>query len=178
MPNGFIKDFLSVYSSCFTSPELSFPIALVWMYIGKLFAEEDNLKLNHKNRYLFNIVLIIIFAIALYIEWKFVCLYNDIVSMDVMFFLLPLCICIFALLRKIKIYSNSKLIRFLNIESIISYPLHPSVLGFFNFVRKFFGLSISIPLAFGLTILICHVVTLIIIKLETIPPFKILRYSH
>lgn len=178
VPDGFVKTSLNVYAFCLTDPVFSFPIALVWMYIGKLFAEEDLLKLKREKSYVIAICSVAIFAIALYSEWKFVCLYNEVVSMDVMFFLLPLCICIFALLRNIEIYKRSKLVRYLNMESIISYPLHPSVLSFVAFINKIFNLSISNLFGFVLTVLICHVATIAILKLEKISVLSFLKYSH
>lgn len=171
--NKIINETVSIYESIFTSPVFSFPIALFWMYIGKLFAEIE----SSKKFYSFCILGIPIFSLALFLEWKFVFILNGSFNNDCYFMLAPLCICIFGIILNCKI--TFKYAKTLRKVSTISYPLHATLIPCIGFILEMLNIHTSNQLIlFFIVILLCHISTYLILKLENKKYWKFLRYSH
>jgi surface polysaccharide O-acyltransferase-like enzyme len=101
----------------------SFPAALFWVFIGKLFAEQ---KIKLKSISLL-IILIICSCIALFIEWKFVISLDGSYNNDSYFMLAPLCILVFLGIEKVKPLYWEKSVYFKRASTII-YVAHGSLL--------------------------------------------------
>lgn len=172
----YIKYYFS-YEKIFTSPVLSFPVALIWVFIGKYFADKDDVIIQQISIRK-NIMLIILFSILLYLEWIFVINLNGTFNNDCYLFLVPLSFLIFSLIIKINIKLKNS-VRFRVMSSII-YPLHSSVIVVLKFIlNKFIFNSVVINLiSFIFALLCCYVVFLIITKLENKKYFRLLKYSH
>lgn len=167
----FVNNLIDIYETFFASPIFSFPIAICWMYIGKLFAEHDALKKFNK-AYIFGTI---VFAIGLYFEFRFVYNHSGILSNDCYFLLAPFCICIFGLVLNTRI--KCKFANTLRKISIVSYPLHGSLIPIVRKVLSIINLHSNL-LCFIIVVILCHLSTLIIVKLEKIENFKVLKYSH
>lgn len=115
-----IKEIYSTYVSVFTSPVFSFPSALIWVYIGKMYSENTK-KVNMK----LLATLTIICTILLFFEWKFVFDLTGKLNNDCYVFLVPLAASLFGIVNNINIkIRHAKMLRKI---STITYPLHGSL---------------------------------------------------
>ncbi len=171
-----IKKIISIYTEWFTNPILSFPVAFIFIHLGKLFAENKYKIFNFKT--IVYIILSIVFAICLYIEWRYVFKVTKTLGNDCYFCIIPLCFSLFALIKTIDInLKNPKLLRQI---SNITYPLHGSIAFFISehlpeFIKTDNQKGIF---NFVVTLAIVYTVSFIILKLEKIKHFKFLKYSH
>ena len=119
----FISTAINGYIDIFDGLVCSFPAALFWVFVGKLFAEQ---KIKIKSRSLL-ISLIICSCIALFVEWKFVISLDGSYNNDSYFMLAPLCVLLFLGVEKIKpIYCKNSV--YLKRASTIIYVAHGSLL--------------------------------------------------
>ena len=119
----FVFTAINKYVAIFGGLVCSFPAALFWVFIGKLFAEQ---KIKAKSRNLL-ISLIICSCIALFVEWKFVISLDGSYNNDSYFMLAPLCVLLFLGVEKIKpIYWKNSV--YLKRASTIIYVAHGSLL--------------------------------------------------
>ena len=119
----FISAAINGYIDIFDGLVCSFPAALFWVFVGKLFAEQ---KIKIKSRSLL-ISLIICSCIALFVEWKFVMSLDGSYNNDSYFMLAPLCVLLFLGVEKIKpIYWKNSVC--LKRASTIIYVAHGSLL--------------------------------------------------
>lgn len=170
--NGIYGKLSYYYEMVFTSPVFSFPIATFYMFIGKLFAEHKNM--HAKKRW--TVPGIIVFSIALWLEWKTVVDLGGVLSSDCFFFIAPLSVCLFAFIKDIEISVNHA--KQLRTISIVMYPLHASLVPVVNFsLSNLFGIQ-SAPICFFVVIFLCHVVAFAIQKLEYRKHLGFLRFSH
>ncbi len=165
----FFNSLLSVYETYFSSPLSSFPIALIWILIGKMFASKEiNLKIkNYKSYYLS----LIISLVGLFIEYK-------LFSNSCYICSLPVVILIFKLLLNTNIHlKNAKLLRTV---STITYPLHASIAIVVRFILKKLTSNMTLIgiVSFVITLSICYIACFIILKLENKKPFAFLKYAH
>lgn len=169
-----IYKIFSSYETFMPSFALSFPVSLIYILIGKSFAQKDeSIKITKKDY-----IMLIIFCILLFIEWKTCYKYTKTFNNDCYFMILPCAYYIFKIFVSINIkLKNAKLLRMF---SIISFPLHASVQNFIAFILKHFINNINIVciLNFLLTLLLCFIVYKLIIKLENKKFFGFLKYSH
>lgn len=171
-----IKKIINSFTQFIASPIFSFPVALIYIHIGKLFAENKMKIFKYKNKvYLFFSVL---FAILLYIEWRYSIKQNKVFNKDCYFVLLPFCFSLFSLIKGITIkLKNPKLLRKV---SNITYPLHGSIAFFIqdNMPEWIKKQSLKGIFNFIVTLFIVYLICFIIIKLERKKCFKFLKYSH
>lgn len=174
--NSVIKQVYNYYQMIFTSPVFSFPVSLLWIYIGKLFADNKS-KLTNLNKNVY-VLTSLISIVLLYIEWRYVVSINHIYSNDCYLCLVPLVFSIFAIIKNIEIHlKNSKKLR--SISNII-YPLHASLVVI---IKKLVTLIITNQVHIGIitffiTLFCCIIISLIILKLENKKGLKILKYAH
>lgn len=171
--NSFINNLVNLYESVFSYSPQSFPAALFWIVCGKCFAEY---KFTLESKKLLNIILIVISALLLYIEWLFVFKKYSICNSDCYFGLVPFCILLFMYIKNIKVnIPNSNIYRKM---STIIYAVHGSLNPI---VRRFleynFGEIVNLY-NFIITLSISLLICLIIFKLENLKCFKWLKYSH
>lgn len=114
-----IKGYINIFDGLVNS----FPAALFWVFMGKLFAEQ---KIKLKSTSLL-IVLMICSCIALFIEWKFVMSLDGSYNNDSYFMLAPLCVLIFLGIEKIKPLYRKNAVYFKRASTII-YVVHGSLL--------------------------------------------------
>ena len=171
--NEIINRINSIYSFIFPSPVYSFPVALIWIFIGKLFAE-NHLGFNRKTA----AILTCIFSICLYLEWRYVTRLTGDCTISCLFFLLPVVIPLFQLIIGTHItLENGKTLRTV---STITYPLHASLVPVFKRIIRLFISNdtwVSI-LCFVCTLLACYIASAVIMKLEKRKQFSFLKYAH
>ena len=174
--NEFISKVVQTYTNFFSSPVFSFPVALFWIFMGKMFADE---KINYKIKYKKTFCLIlIVFILLLYMEWKYVYSLSGMFSNDCYLFLRPICVMIFKLLLNINI--NLKHNKILRNISTITFPLHASVAPVVAYILKHFITDYTIVGIFNFIITLsgCLLASFIILKLEDKKYFKFLKYAH
>ena len=163
---NFLKNIFNLYLISFPSPEFGFPISLIWILIGKMFADET---IKHEIVYTKSKVLYMIAFVLFYYITK----------MDILFFFSPLLL-IFVFQFTLKANISLKNAKILREISTITYPLHASVAPIFLRICKVIttnNILVGI-ISFFTTLLFCYIVCFIILKLEKKPQFKILKYSH
>ncbi len=151
------------------SPVFSFPAALIWVALGKWFAE-DGIKLGKITSAIGSVA----FAVALYAEWRFVYSRYELYDSDCFFALMPLSVFLFGLVlnfKEIKIPAAVTLRKL----SVIIYVTHgvSGVICRFIF-KKFIPIS-SDEIIYVAIVLSCVLVGLVIIELQK--HIKILKYA-
>lgn len=157
----------------------SFPAGLVWVWTGKIFAQNRTAVSFVKKQYW--IGALVVSAVLFWGECYFVKKLESGVANDCFFMLLPLCISLFGILVNIDI--NCKLACQLRKVSVIIYCSHTSVYWLVKHVidleRKMFGNSWGYEMVqFGLTIMLCGLLSYLILMLEKKCCCKILRASY
>ncbi len=172
----------NAYVSVFLSLANSFPVSLMWISIGRLFAENETITIKHKG---FSILFSAVFLIAEHILVSSFSWQN---KNDCYIMLIPLCYFIFNYIIHAKPYSidNYKgLFRFVlmrsgNISTII-YVTHASVITVFSFVLRtiikveFIGFEWFI---FFITVVLCLGLCFILFSLERFRCFKWIKYLY
>jgi hypothetical protein len=149
----------------------SFPIATFWMFIGKLFAEHKLIMFNRKKLS----IAVAVFAAGLWAEWKVTVNHGGDTISDCFFLLAPLCISIFALIKDFDVtVRNAKQLREI---SAVMYPSHNFIIFFTT--RLLAHLNIQNRLiTYFVVIVLCHVLTFFILRMEKKKCFNFLNYSH
>lgn len=170
--NQVINLVVKTYETIFCCPYFSFPIALCWMYIGKMFAQAQ----QSKRRFVVCTAGIFVFSIALFIEWKYVYFMYESYLNDCYFMLMPLCICIFEVILNINV--NIKCAKVLRTISTIMYPLHASLIFIINLAFRKINVSNKKLIVYCVVVVLCHLAAYLIVKLEKTRYGEILRYAH
>ena len=138
------------YARIFENPAVSFPIALIWILIGKAFAENRITASSN----LVVLTAAMFSAIGLYLEWWFVRNLNGTYRNDSYFMLIPLCILLFAIVQKIPpFYIRSS--RYLKQLSTVIYTSHYSFLPVIRILLKKLLHFDSNMLVFSVTLFCC-----------------------
>ena len=146
----FILAAINKYIEIFGGLVCSFPAALFWVFIGKLFAEQ---KIKLKSVQLL-ITLTALSCVALFFEWKFVFSLDGSYSNDSYFMLAPLCVLLFIWVQKIKPYYWKNSVYFKHMSTIL-YVVHASLLPVVSELISIV-LNVKIPLlSFILTFIGC-----------------------
>lgn len=153
----FLATAINKYVDIFGAFVCSFPAALFWIFIGKMFAEQ---KIRIKSLWLL-ICLIVLSCTGLYLEWRFVISLDGSYNNDSYFMLAPLCILLFLGIQKIKpIYWKNSL-HFKRLSTII-YVVHGSILPVISTLIAAV-IKIKLPLlSFVITFLCCVTVYILI----------------
>jgi len=154
-------------------PHFCFLVTLIYILIGKMFAEK---KININLKYL--IILLIVFAIGLFFEWRLIVKYTNSFNKDCYLMLLPVSICIFGIIKNINI--NLKYGRYLRQFSSFIYPLHYFLIFVVNYIfTKFISNFNLLPIyLFVITTIISLICFLMVKWLENKKKFKFLKYSY
>lgn len=166
--------FSKCYETVFAKPMFSFPAALIWIMIGKTFA--DN-KINTDKRSFF-IISTLIFLVLLFIEWKYVVLLKGEYDSNSYLSLIPLVFSLFALIKDIKLNIKNAVI--LRRISVITFPLHASVAVVARklLCKPIENSDLRALVVFILTAGICLAFSFAVFKLEKHKSFSFLKYSH
>lgn len=152
----------------------SFPVALIYIFIGKVFSEkEDKIMITIKDY-----IALIFSCLLLFIEWKFCYELTGTYNNDCYFMILPCTYFIFKICVSLKLdIKNAKSLRMF---SIISFPLHASIQFVNSILLNHFinNTNICTILNFILTIICCFIVYMLITKLEKNKKFYFLKFSH
>lgn len=168
--NSVLNDLISSYILIFSSPFNSFPVSLVWVVISKIIVEKI-FYIKNSTLVLMSIISAVLLAFEYIIINKFNLSSND----DCYFMLLPLCVCLYMLFCRLDIgLPEMKNLR--KISTII-YCSHISISVVISYVLRHFWGTEGVWI-FLLTTIVCISMSLIIIRMETYPCFKWLKYSY
>lgn len=147
--DGIVNTFYNIYYKILSNPHHSFPASLIWLTVGKCFADKT-FSINK----LYNFILFIVSGILLYIEWQIVGKYTSFYESEGYFLMLPFCISIFALILNIKPF-NFKGSIYLKRLSTYIYVIHGTLIPSINYLTyKIIGLNHNVYV-FIIDILIC-----------------------
>ena len=150
-------------------PYNSFPIAIVWVSLGKWFSDEKDV--FHMPAWLIGVCLILSLAL-LGAEWGWRANTTGKYKCDCYFSLLPACVFAFALIKNVRM--NCGFAKHLRSLSVVVFVLHGSVLAFVP-VRIFGSFQI---LRFIIVLVVCFSAYLAIYNLQGRKYFKWLKYSY
>ena len=119
----FFGTIIKVHITVFGALVCSFPAAVFWVVIGKLFAEQK-IKMHS---WLLWVVLMIGSAVALFVEWKYAVVRNGSYSMDSYFMLAPLCVLLFLGLTKIRPIYRERSVYVRRLSTVV-YVVHASLM--------------------------------------------------
>lgn len=126
---------LRAYERALGNPVFSFPAAIVWVFLGKCFAEHK----VHTPPLWVLLPLLAMFCAGLYLEWRWVLSWSGSYGHDSLFMLLPVCVTVFALIERCNPIDWKWSIHFKRASTVI-YVSHASILPVFNEVgRRFLG---------------------------------------
>lgn len=157
-------------------PYQAFPVALLWIVIGKLFADEQ-VRVNRVHLWRLGAVCSII---ALYIEQQIVLHMHWDIHGDAFFMLIPTCFFVFGLLISMGKGRISSL--WLHAFATVTYCLHGSLIRVANIIAMHMHFQMTTNLnhlvVWILIILTCTLVTLVLTKLASFKPLKWLRFAY
>lgn len=131
----FIGYINSGFERVFVGMVFSFPASLIWIFMGKLFAQG---KIRHIASGLL-LFLLIVSCVGLSIEWRYVMTLENSVNNDSYFMLLPVCVLLFAILMRIPSVTSKNSL-YLKHASTVIYVTHGSILSVFDsLARKLVG---------------------------------------
>lgn len=167
-----VGKFLNIYSWFLASPQFNAVGALVWIIIGKMFAEGE-IEFGFK----FNVSALLFSLILLYVEWFLVKRYTGEYRNDCYVMLMPTAICIFALVKKINI-DSTKLTDLLGKFSIMTYTTHYVIITVLQFLFvEFFSIS-SYELVFVVTVLCCLAYSFLILYFKKFKYLRWLKFAY
>lgn len=159
------------------SPSLNFMVGLVWIVLGKMFADGDlNRLINKKSMYWTAFFLVLLYGEEFLTQWAHIVYYND----DY-FMLLPVCTFFFGwlLTTNVKVPGH----RFFRAFSTIAYCFHGSFAQGVSYLLSD-RLNIQITrfsqslLMWAFVVSVCSILTIMILRLEKVKGFGWLRLSH
>ena len=175
----YFTEFFDGYMSVFKRPYHSFPVAFVFVAVGKYLAEHRALISNR------NLVWAIIIS-AVFLVGEFILIQNNhwVNRDDCYFALLPLSVALFMLIGQnhVKVTANAmKLRKYSTIIFCSHYSIALIVLHLLKGVMpqvKVLSFDICNLLVFAITLGVCLVLCRLLLWLETQDHFRWVRYSH
>ena len=166
--NAFFYFLYEKYRNIFTSPYNSFPVSLLWIYIGRYLSRKGEISLSTISLF----IIICLCLILLYGEYFLIQCYHLAVTDDCYFMLAPTCYFIIILFGKVRSFSVKP---FLRKASTIIFCSHITIGGVFFFLFKLFDVEFNGSLFLPITI--CSItLSWVILKIEK--SIKILRYAY
>ena len=168
-----IEKIINTFEILFVNPVFSFPVAIFWMNIGKLFADKK-IKIKNNNYYFG----IIISALLLYFEWIITIKNENNNDFDLYFMLAPFVIFCFIFILKHNV--NIKKAYTLRKISVITYPMHASIAKALLLLFEKLNVcgNLASIISFVSTIIICHLTYFIFLKLSKYEKLKILKNAY
>ena len=173
---SFLISAANAYVRIFTEPYKSFPAAILWIVIGKMFAENKIVLSKMKS-----FVLLAIGAVLLYAEWLIVRETGGETRNDCYFMLLPFCVGVFSVIRLYESKSFARDTRNLRKASAITYASHGSIATVISAItNNLFHVNAYNHSVFLFIITVFFSITLsaVIIVLSRRKPFRLLRYAY
>ena len=165
-------EFAKKYESIFGNQANSFPIAFIWVAIGKWFADSDGFNISCIKSFIF----FLISCVLLFAEWYALKLVSGRYGNETYFMLIPVCIFLFDFVKKLPQPAFNVPIALRDI-SIINYMTNATVAKVLMWILGYFSIKNTF-LTFLLTAGICVIIWLVISALENKKYFKWLRFSH
>lgn len=157
-------------------PYLSFPVGMLWIYIGKLFAER---KINFLHAYI-SWTGFAVSLVGLYIEQMIIARENWSVASDCFIMLIPTCIFLFSIILNVNIKFQYR--REARAFSTIGYCAHASIAACIEAIFNLLGFRIIDTgrslIIWGLTVGASVLLTLVIIRVERFKYFHWIKVSH
>lgn len=155
--DGLLARSLTGFSSAVGAPTGTFLASVLWLFLGKCFAEN---KLRFPKMWL-SVLLLTLSCALLYLEWRFLFEKNGASRNDSYFMLLPVCLCLFGYLQKLRPLALPNSIHIRRF-STVTYALHGSVVAILdNVLEDYFSFDISL-IVFILTLILCAAFYLVI----------------
>ena len=153
----FLQRVIHLWNRIFADMIFSFPAALIWIFLGKLFAEG---KVKTLPPWLL-ISSLVLSCAGFYWEWRFVIRLDSSYNNDSYFMLLPVCFFLFAGIQRLPPV-NWPLSVYLKHASTVTYVAHGSLLLTFLFLaRKIHG-NVSAFVTFPVVWAFCLILTALI----------------
>lgn len=169
---GGINKIAACYEYFFGSPIVSAPAALLWITLGKCFAE-SKWDINKNLKY----ALLPLFTILLFIEGEIVKRITEKLNPDCYVFLIPVAILVFLIIKDINIKSNVVFQNFGKL-SVIIYTTHSVYVTVFNFIFKNI-LSYQNNIIIFVSVAVFSICTgIVILYLEKYKYFKWLKFAY
>lgn len=167
-----IKKAFNFYELFLGNPVFMAPSAMIWITLGKCFA--DNFFVIKKKKIM---ILLVTFVAFLYAEWSIVKFYTGNYNNDCYFLLIPVTICIFMLVVDLKLKPIPLFSRISSILAMV-YTTHIPVSMIISFfIKKVFHYKCNM-VVFLMTIIVCITEGMIVLHLEKYKYFRWLRYIH
>lgn len=167
-------DFCMAYKGTFITLCNNFPVAFIWLVLGKMFAEKE-ITLSPKTSWF-----LLVISIILLIAEQVIILYFDLAAAtDCYICLVPVCIAVFSLLQQVKCSFGAAPV--LRKMATITYVLHSSAIVLVDVIaKKVLQLqgSILAVVEFVGAVLTCAIVTLLILYLEKHRGFRWLKWAY
>ena len=168
---GSLRVINGIYPTAFFN---SFPVAIIWISLGKVFAEHEELSLRLAKVKSSGAVLSIL---LLYCEWFLIKYFRTGESNDCYFMLVPCAVFIFTI-----IITGTREVRFarqMRMASTITYCMHISIAlildEFINFGEVFGNLVLALIIRYLLVVLLCMIASYFIIKIAEAGKCRIVR---
>lgn len=156
------------YTAIFTSPYNSFPVSLIWIYIGRYLSKNDETKLSNSFLWL----LMVLSFLLLYVEYFCIQQLGCSNADDCYFFLVPVCIVVMLLFGKVRFIPVNP---FLRKTSTIVFCSHIALGSIIIFTSKLLGIEVGRYLFFLIAV---GSVSLSWVILQLDKRIKILRYAY
>lgn len=144
-----VNRFYNTYFKVFSNPLHSFPASLIWIVVGKCFAEKTFNLSRIKS-----VIFFLLSFVLLYMEWIFVGSKTNFYESESYFLLLPVCISLFGFILTIKPIRFNKSV-YLKRCSTVIYTLHGTLIPSINYLwYNIFNIN-SCVLIFLTDIIIC-----------------------
>ncbi len=150
----------------------NFLVALLWIVLGKMFAEQ-----KIKPGQVASWIILCVSLVLLTIEHHVLLWYQIPDNNDCYIMLVPACICIFSLLINAKNVQISHTAELRKI-SVMVYATHGTVIVVLRGLLERFGLPKHSIILLALTLLLCGLYCVLILKLEKYPKLKWLKYAY
>ena len=171
---GSLRVINGIYPTAFFN---SFPVAIIWISLGQVFAEHEELSLRLAKVKSSGAVLSIL---LLYCEWFLIKYFRTGESNDCYFMLVPCAVFIFTI-----IITGTREVRFarqMRMASTITYCMHISIAlildEFINFGEVFGNLVLALIIRYLLVVLLCMIASYFIIKIAEAGKCRIVRYLY
>lgn len=169
--NNFLKSCNPIVNNYIKSIYLSFPVGLVFIWIGKVIAENE-IKIER-----LSILGIVIGGILLYLENKIIVINNWRIANDCYFSMLILAPSLFLFILYLPNIITFETSNFRKMSTIYYCSHIPSMMILMG-INKYLNLKLTTIGIFVGTMLFCTATALLFIKLAKLPKLEIFKYSY
>ena len=167
--SGMLNRITSEYIDFFSVPYNSFPVSLLWIYIGRYLSKKEGININTPILF----VALLLSLVFIYIEYFLIHFYGWAKTDDCYFMLVPVCFFVILLLGRARLLPVKPILRK---ASTIIYCSHLTIGGVILFA---FNLGVDIKtrlLLFLIIVLCCMFITRFVLKWEK--TYRFLSYAY